>query len=132
MTDESEQSPYANLAKKIRGGKSASTKDLESRAPQITVIRGEDESPTQGTLGIHNLFGGAVSSFAFQVQVDGETVGALEQNQRIKFELAPGGHHVRITTPIASSDSKYVLVENGQRVKFSCRSKFTGIIIQEI
>ena len=43
-------SPYAGLAKKIRGGTTASTQEFESRPPELCVGRGFDGSAGRGVV----------------------------------------------------------------------------------
>jgi hypothetical protein len=127
--DDAELSPYAGLARKIRGGKSASLVEYENRPPSITVTRRSDESGLVGRTRVLNVFGAAVSTFPFDVELDGQIAGQLARGDVLKLDVTPGEHSLRITTPMSSSKTRSVVIESGQRFKFSCRTKLTGIML---
>ena len=129
LTPDDESSPYAGLARKIRSRKSASSIEYESRPPTLTVTRRSDISGLPGKVRVFNAFGWVVSKFPFDVELDGKVVGQLSREDVFKLEVTPGEHRLRITTPISRSKAKLVVTENGQRIKFSCRTKLTGIVL---
>ncbi len=128
--DETQLSPYAGLADKIRGGKSASQLEYESQPPAFTVTRRTEKVSLKGILGVVEAIGSLVSNEQFSVEIDGQIVGQLSMGESQAFEVSPGPHCIRIVTPVVCSRMIDVDVENGQRLRFSCRSKLTGIILQ--
>jgi hypothetical protein len=138
--DDAQPSPYAGLARKIRGGKSPSAVEYESRLPSLSVTRCDFESGAWHRwrrfrrlklFVMFGMFGWIVSLQPFRVELDGQIVGQLSRGERLTFDVTPGEHTIRVTTPITSSRTIRIDIKNGQRFRFSCQTKFTGIIFQQ-
>lgn len=83
--DDAELSPYAGLAHKIRGGKSATAIDHENRPPSLTVTRATERS---GLLG--GLFGAISSLVTIKVELNGQIIGKLREGDRLTVDVTPG------------------------------------------
>ena len=81
--------------------------------------------------GMFGMFGWIVSLQPFRVELDGQIVGQLSQGERLTFDVTPGEHTIRVTTPITSSRTRRIDIKNGQHFRFSCQTKFTGIMFQQ-
>ena len=123
------ESPYAGLAVKIRGGKSASTREIESRKPSIEITRKIDRGGFgyRKLLLILGLYEFAVDACTFRVLINGEQVGGLKRGETVRFELDAGEYDLMIKTPIAWN-RKTVDLETGQLKTYLCQTSMTGIL----
>lgn len=130
METEGTKSPYSGLADKIRGGKSASTKDLENRPPELTIKRGYDGQSGRGLFMKAVLaYRNSIAASTFVVLVDDFEVGRLKENDAIKVQVAPGVRRVRIYTSMTASNEICLEFSNGDRKTLQCRTKMSGIIL---
>ncbi len=128
--NESARSPYEGLAQRIRGGPSPAAAEYASRAPVMQIQRPSDRSGLVGKLRLFNLFGALIAQFEFEIHLDGERVGSLARSSKLSLDIAPGEHVLQIKTPVARSRRLPFSIENGQRIRFTCQTKLTGIILQ--
>ena len=127
------ESPFHGLAEKIRGGKSASTLDLENRKPKLTISRRNEHSRGIGVAGrlvalVRNLIGPA----NFTILIDDEEVGQIESGEQVTIEVAPGTRTIRIRSLRASRlQSKQMECEfrNGLHLRLYCCETYSGIAL---
>ncbi|HEX6394369.1 MAG TPA: hypothetical protein VFZ97_13095 [Acidimicrobiales bacterium] len=64
----------------------------------------------------------------YLVDVDDETRGDLEEGEAKDFFIAPGYHNLRLHAGIFGSNQAKFFVDDGARVCFLCRPRFTGLL----
>jgi hypothetical protein len=131
--DDDSASPYAGLSSRIRTGKSAAAHEYENRPPSLCVVRRQNGAKLR-IGGIHTLVRSIASSFRasveaqpFTVELDGQSAGTLLGGEALQIDVSPGGHSLRIVTPLSKSAEASIKIENGQRFKYSCFCTMAGI-----
>ena len=128
MTDN--ESPFQGLAEKIRGGKSPSTLELESRKPKLIISRKVDG--TQG-VGLANRvllsYRNMIASVKFKIFVDDEQVGQIDNGERVTIEIEPGLRKIRLKADFAKSRQFCYEFENGDQLLLKCCAKLSGIAL---
>ena len=121
-------SPFSGLAGKIRGGKSASTLEIESRKPVIEIARKQRGGFRFRKLMILlSLYEFALDSYPYVVLVNGQEIGSLTPGQSIRFESNPGKQNLLLKTPIGWNQ-KNIELDMGQVRKYYCQTSMTGIV----
>ncbi len=129
MTDNIEnKSSYAGLANKIRGGKSASTIEIENREPKIRFRRKSDRGgfSGRGLFRVLSIFENMVDVYPFGICVDDEQVASLQPGESVTLKVKPGTRKLSVTTPLASK-SKTVDIENGHTSTYLCQTSMLGL-----
>jgi hypothetical protein len=124
-------SPYAGLAARIRGGKSASAAEYDDQPPVVTVYyRAKAGLKRLGAFQIASAAAEALLSVQFHVELDGKNVGKLLPGQKLEWETTAGEHELRVVGLTASSSTRRLQLTNGQRLNFWCQASFSGIIFE--
>jgi hypothetical protein len=124
-------SPYAGLAARIRGGRSAAAAEYEERPPSLTI-----SYRRKATLNGFNVLQAAavaavnLQSVKFSVELDGQIVGELQPGEHLQLETTAGEHHLRILGMFADSSTRVLQLTNGQRLAFWCQTSLTGIVLE--
>jgi len=124
------KSPYAGLAKKIRGGKSASTIEYESRKPTIRITRLVAKSGFGKAFKLLDLYEKFTASNGVVVLVNQTQMAVLAPGESVKVEVEPGDTTIRVKSFAVSAVAK-VNLEMGQRVNYICFSSMTGIVLTQ-
>ena len=122
-------SPYEGLAEKLRGGKSASSREFENRKPIIKLSRKSDRGgfSFRKLMMILSIYEMCVDAFPYRIFVDGELSASLEPGESVELQLDAGQHEILIKTPFAWN-RKRLDVEMGHVSKYFCQSSMTGIV----
>ena len=128
--DEPDQakSPYEGLAAKIRGGKSASTIEFESRKPIIRITRVKASKGFRKALRLFSIYEALVNSSDLNVLIDQQPLGVLHPGDSVNLEVEPGVTEITIKAYFAKA-TKSVELEMGDRAAYICCPKLSGIIL---
>ncbi len=132
MTSSSEDStsPYAGLAAKIRGGKSAAQTEYEQTPPKLKITHRESgQGFGRGLTRALSIAASALVSSALRVELNGVIVGAVAAGESLEIEIESGSHRLRILSSMCSN-TKHFEITNGQQLKFWCLTTMTGVVLQ--
>jgi hypothetical protein len=71
----------------------------------------------------HKALGAEVRRYAYDVVLDGETVGSVEMNDSIEAPAEPGGHTLQVRNGRKSSGMENFDAVEGEVVSFRCTGK---------
>jgi len=131
--EDSDVSPYAGLAARIRGGtRTAAAAEFEERSPSLTIAYRRTANPMRG-FSLYRAAEAALGSLlAIQckVELDGAVVGTLSPGQTLQLDTTAGEHRLRILGIVVHSRTRVLQLTNGQRLTFWCHPSLTGIIFE--
>jgi hypothetical protein len=56
----------------------------------------------------------------FEIILDGNSAGSIDQHQNVELEVEPGSHTLRVKTGRYSSPARTFNAENGTNINFRC------------
>ncbi len=129
MDDDDEPSPYAGLAEKIRGGKSATQLDYENRPPQVTVMRVDQGQRI--SLSLSSVVDAVANSIAFDVIIDDLEVARLYRGDKLQLDVTEGEHTIWISSSYGWSKKLRFTATNGRKYLFHSYIAFSGVFLYE-
>lgn len=129
----SDASPYAGLAARIRGGKkTAAAAEYEQRPPSLRIIYRHSVARLR-RFRLADFARAAAELYVtvhLKVELDGTVVGTLVPGETLELDTTAGEHRLRIVGVAASSRTRILQLTNGQRMTFWCKPSFTSIIFE--
>lgn len=123
---------FGNLAKKIRGGESATVEEMKSTPPEIIISRGQNRQGMVGSVSIVSPIVSALNSRSILVTVNGIVVGNLQENETVKCTGVQGENVIGVGTDHRSQSTVRVNLENGIKKRFSCCRNAGSVELKEV
>ena len=112
---------FGGLSKKLRGGDSATKKEMQATPPKIHVVRRPNRKGLLGNMKIVRLFVGALNSRELVVTHNGNTMGKLlRENDSMEFTGIEGSNTIGVGPTEENQRTISVDLENGMRRRFFC------------
>jgi len=112
---------FGKLAKNLRGGQSATAKEMRDTPPRITVIRRPNRKGILGNVKIVRLAVGALNARQLLVTHNGNLVGYLQrENEQLQFDGLNGVNVIGVGVTLEKQKTISLELENGMRRRFFC------------
>ena len=112
---------YGQLARSLRGGKSATAREKEKTPPKITVIRRVNRRGLFGNIKVVRLFVRYLNARPLVATLNGNVVGTLRrEGQYIEVEGVAGENELGVGATESKQHKISVRLENGFNYRFYC------------